>query len=314
MAERHEYNIEDRQNLRESYSPSKFQKEILELNFEDFVSKTNINDLIQSDYRQLKNDENAQLSDAEMKSRLEFYYNFRERTREWYRNSIKNLKFLECDCKRNQCNVKSTDQINQTNESMISKSSKRSAVELTEFQKEIMAIDFETFVKVTNITDLVKRDFNRQFNGTKEITQKDIDWGLSQYDQRRKKPHTWVKNSLVDLKYIECKCKRNKQFVDKSIQTEQKECHDNGIQCCSMDFITSESVETNERQELELQRLQTDQGFEIHRIEGNQLYQLVYIGESDAVEDQETQAQLQETVPNMAGNDLLGVSIFIVFI
>lgn len=293
MADRHEYNAEDRQNMRETYTPSKFQKEILELEFEDFISKTNVKDLIQEDYRKLKKDENAHLSDEAMLPRLEFYFQYRERTRDWHKNNIKNLKFIECDCKRKKPNEISLDSNNQSNKDSgtgnPTNSSKWPAVEPTEFQKEIIAMDFDTFVEETNIKDLVIRDFNRQFDGAKQITEKDMEFGLSKYDIYRKKPHKWAKNSLIDLKYKKCECKRHKQFVNETTQTEPTECHDNDTQCCSMDLNTSEE-----------QRLRAVQGLQIHGIEDNQIYHFVYVTSTDA-ENQEPQNQLQEVQPNIAG-------------
>lgn len=48
----------------------------------------------------MNNDADACLSDDDMESRMKFFYDFRTRTNEWYRNGIKNLKYTECKCER----------------------------------------------------------------------------------------------------------------------------------------------------------------------------------------------------------------------
>lgn len=68
------------------------------MNFEDFVNKTNIKDIVYKEFRKQNNDACTCQLDVEMNSRLHFFYNFRTRTTEWHSNGIKNLAFLELEC------------------------------------------------------------------------------------------------------------------------------------------------------------------------------------------------------------------------
>lgn len=86
----------DAKNQRRLYSPSDFQSKILKLNFEEFVDRTNIIDLVETEYRK----KNALLSDDDMQARLKFFYDFRSETHRWHINEIKNLRFIECGCQQ----------------------------------------------------------------------------------------------------------------------------------------------------------------------------------------------------------------------
>lgn len=285
------YDDEIRVRMRDSYTPSDFQLEILELSFEQFRSDTNIKDIIQKDYRKLKNDDNATLSDQAMHSRLEFYYNFRTRTREWYKNGIKNLKFNVCECKRKnagkELTVANSEGLDTTNQPSKSKNSLHINTEPTEFQKEIIAMDYETFVNETNIRDLVIRDFHNTFKGSKQIDEKSIESGLQQYDRFRKKFHRWHQNSLIDLKYKKCECKRTKHFDDKSVETDIHEVRDVEIQCSS-------EVDDGQQQEQKHQPATTS--LQVHGLSESQILHVFYVTPtSETIElDQQFEIRIQE--------------------
>lgn len=317
LAAQLECNAEDREKMRESYTPSEFQLEILQLSFDEFISKTNIKDIIQKDYREKKNDEKVSLSDGAMHSRLEFYYDFRKRTREWHKNGIKNLKFIECECKRKSTGEQSRDVNNETHEKSNTKNQTKSSnqsetrFEPTEFQKEIMAMDFETFVNETNIRDLVTQDFGNQFKGSKRMLDTDMEFGLQQYDRFRKKPKKWSKNSLVHLRYKKCECKRNKKFEDKSVETDSKEVRDVEVQCCSVDFNTIVVHAADECQQSEPQHQPGTASLTLHGIYESQIIHVVYVSESDQEldqrqeQEQEQEQELgQETTQHITGNTI----------
>lgn len=98
-----------------------------------------------------------------------------------------------------------------------------SNVEANEFQMEVMAMDYDTFVKQTNISELVEQDYRKQ-KGDKTFTQENLEFGLKFYYNFKNKKNSWKKwsaNSLKFLKYKHCKCRRNKAFISFSTQTNQ---------------------------------------------------------------------------------------------
>lgn len=270
--------------LRESFTPSEFQKEILKLTFEEFKTLTNIEDIIQNDYRKQKQNENEYLTEPAMHSRLEYYYEFRKRTGEWHKNSIKNLKFKDCECKRK----KNEREI--LNQSSKSQSKCEPHMEPSEFQNEVNALDFASFVNETNIKDLVIQELHRQFKGTREISEADIDFILAQYDRYRKKTNKWQQNSLKYLKFKKCDCKRKKKFGEMCTQTDQTGMQNVEVQCCANEFPIElmEVVEENQLQQ---------------SFDENQVIHILYVSNSDDANQatQGTQALKQKTNSNISG-------------
>lgn len=79
------------------------------MNFNDFVSQTNIKDIIKRECQKENNDADVNLSGGDMRARVEFFYKFRTETDRWHINGIKNLKFNECECKRGKSNAKTQE-------------------------------------------------------------------------------------------------------------------------------------------------------------------------------------------------------------
>lgn len=79
------------------------------MTFEDFVSQTNIKDVVKQEQQKQNADADVCLSDDDMHARLEFFYKFRTETDRWHINAIKNLKFNECKCKQQKSNVPEND-------------------------------------------------------------------------------------------------------------------------------------------------------------------------------------------------------------
>lgn len=73
--------------------------EIIALDFDKFVSETNIEELISEGYQERH--DNAQIPEIKMKRYLEFFYKRRLITCEWGRHCLRDLKFKLCECKRN---------------------------------------------------------------------------------------------------------------------------------------------------------------------------------------------------------------------
>lgn len=112
------------------------------------------------------------------------------------------------------------------------------------FQQEILALSFEDFVEKTNIKELVEGDFDKQFNGQKEITPVAMDFGLREYYRLRSNHEKWHINSLKNLRFKQCDCKRMKTFNDGTTQTNDVEVQDEEIQCRPLDFNGNETTES----------------------------------------------------------------------
>lgn len=206
------------------------------MTYDEFVTKTNIKEIIKNAHRGASN--------VTEEDRLRFYYDFRMHTTNWHRNAIRNLKYIECECKRNSNKMHrsppntstenhSERSASNANHSQLSKASSGRQIDYapSEFQKEIISMDFNTFVHETNAAELVEQEYNKQFNGTKEFTQVMLDSGLKQFFKFKNRLRKQYVNVLRNLKYKVCDCRRNKTFVDASIQTDQPMAYDVAVQC-----------------------------------------------------------------------------------
>lgn len=185
-----------------AHEPSDFQLEIGEMTFEEFVTKTNVKDIIESEYREYTGAAHALISNAKMKMHLELYDDLRKRPNDWHLHGLKNLKFNERECRRRSAATPMESEPD----------------EPSDFQKEVMAMDFQTFVRTTNAKKLVLRDFELRFGGKKEFNDVCLEFGLNELDKLRKIPEKWTTTSLNNLKY------NNSEFLHRDV----------GIQC-SMD-------------------------------------------------------------------------------
>lgn len=163
----------------------------MELSFVDFITKTNIKQLVLEEYRKNRNDENLQVPTVVMHGQLEFYYEFRKRTREWQANCIKNLAYAHCKCTLDSGNA--------------TKSKKTDPSVVNQFQQEIMALSREAFINETNITEILPRNFHHEH--------------LDYYEKLRYHPEKWHNTLLTQLKFKTCDCKRKKEFKEKSTAT-----------------------------------------------------------------------------------------------
>lgn len=213
-------------------SPSDFQRKILELNFDDFITQTNIADLVLKEHRKLINDENAILAEEDTRPKLQFYFDFRERIHEWHTNAIKNLKFKKCDCTNDSAEP----------QSLPTDSNGIESFEPNDFQREIMALSHGAFVNETNIRDILLEDFEKRIVGTQAMAERYVEYGLKYYENERNQPTKWHKSQMNHLKFKKCDCKRNKQFDEKSIATDANETREIG---CMTDF---EPIESNQSQ------------------------------------------------------------------
>lgn len=210
-----EYTHEDRQKENANCEPSDLQREIQALNYEEFIRDTNIREIIKNEHFNGSDD----FCEDAMVDRLKFYYEFRMRTHKWHSNAIRNLRFNECDCKRKGKHTKSNDHSRSSNKSHSSK-------EPSELQKQIIAMDYDTFVNETNIKELVEHDFQITMNERsvkRDIQPNDIEIGLKSYFKFRLRPEIWHKNSLKNIKLKKCECRRNKTFVETSTETTNNE-------------------------------------------------------------------------------------------
>lgn len=220
------------------YSPSDLQREILELNFNDFVTKTNIKDIVLKEYRRNRNDENLVLSPVAMYPRLEYFYDFRKRTWEWHANLMKNLKFKH--------DVEVVDNSSAKTASKAS-SSHLPERQMSQFERDIMALTPEAFIDETNIIEIVVAEYKRQHPG-KEISEVGMSTGLNYFESIRYKPSKWNRTALVDLKFKICDCKRNRQFDEKSVATDEVERCDIETQCSMTDVGANNPVSGHDRQ------------------------------------------------------------------
>lgn len=290
MPERRECNAEDRRRQREACSPSDFQRKILALNYEDFITKTNIKELVQKEHQKVRNDENLVLTDAAMNPRLEFYYEYRKRTQEWHKNCIKNLKFTQTVAESQPQSAPQSQPVPNNSNAMVENPKKKGAKEksenldLNEFQREIMALSPEEFLSETNIREIIERDFHKQFQDRRRVfTQNDLNFGLKHYEgQRNNVPTLWHRSSMHHLKFKKCECKRKKQFEDKSVAMDVVETREIG---CGTDF------DDDQQQTLQLA------GLTVQAIHDSQIICIANLsaGASELNDEQETNAEVHQS-------------------
>lgn len=138
------------------------------------------------------------------------------------------------------------------NQSQTVQKRQRVPCEPSDFQREIIALSRDDFLEKTNVKELVSMDFERQFNGQREMTPAAMEWGLNEYDRLRQHYDKWHLNSLKNLKFKECECKRHKAFEDKATQTDDAEVKDAGTQYTPLDSNGNETTADLERRKLKL--------------------------------------------------------------
>lgn len=180
---------------------------------------------------------------------LEYYYDYRMKTDKWHFSPIKDIKFNECECKRNKkqhtsgeeeatkvSNVERStnnsvakDTHNQTNPMDKTKSS--TGYHISELQKRTIEMDFFSFVNGTNIKDLVVKEIQEQKQITTPIDNQ-IVCGLKHYYNGRRNGKFWHRSLLRELKLKLC---------GKSTETDACTVQHVGIQCNADDFIENET-------------------------------------------------------------------------
>lgn len=204
-------------------SPSKFQRKIQALSFEDFVVKTNIKEIIQESYQR------QEVPDDLMETQLKLYYGFRLKLDKWQRTDLKNIEFKECGCERKRKRNEPTAREGH------SKQSQR--VFPSEFEKQVIAFSEKEFVDYTNIVDLVCSDIIKK--KSKPPTQNQINFGVKHHYVYRTDPRTWKLTMMQNLKF---KADKEIQTVNCSVQNEE-------TQYSPEDFNTNETEELSQSQE-----------------------------------------------------------------
>lgn len=88
------------------FEPSKFQAEIIAMNFDELVATTNVEEIVQQEL-QCRNEktEDPMISAEKNDVLIRHYYEKRCRIDEWWSCGLKHLKYKLCECKRVQTNT-----------------------------------------------------------------------------------------------------------------------------------------------------------------------------------------------------------------
>lgn len=231
------------------YGPNEFQRKVQQLNVEDFVVMTNIKEIILDEYRNEVRDINAEMSEDELTNRLLVYNSMRMDIRKWNCTGLDKLKFIDDIPKQKstaqqQNTAKATSSTstfnssdkksNQMNTNDKTNHSKTS-VEPNDFQKEIFAMSYETFIDETNVKELVRKKFESE---TEPLSDAALEDELKKLDEERYHFRRYHKSLLNHLKFLKCECRRNKTFHDKSTQTDMVQVQNADAQCVSVERAT----------------------------------------------------------------------------
>lgn len=248
------------------------------MNVEDFVLKTNIKAIILDEYRKDVRDTNAELSDQEFTDRVLEYNLKRMDARKWNRSGLKDLKFIDVQQQssgkvtlttttttmNSKGKTSNRSQLN-TNDKSHSNRSERS-MDSNDFQKEIMAMSYETFINETNVRELVRKNFE---NKTESLTEAAMEVELKNLNEQRFYFRRYHKCMLNHLKILKCGCRRNKTFEDKCTQTNMVELHDANAQCDSVEDDSNRIVDQSHNSSLSKLKMLT-----VHEITESEIIQI----------------------------------------
>lgn len=221
---------------------------------------TNIKSIILDEYRNDVHDLNANIPEATMTKRLLEYNSKRMDSRQWQRTGLKRLKFLdENEINRNSVTPKQRSanasapstasdsvgkkpdrsQSNVNNDKSQSNRPAKSKIEPNDFQKEIMSMNYETFINETNVKELVRTYIGSE---TEPLTDAAMEIELKNLDGQRYHARRYHKGLLNHLKILKCECRRHKTFQDKWTQTDVIPSQDTEAQCDSLEGSTSDAT------------------------------------------------------------------------
>lgn len=266
--------------------PNEFQSKIQELNVEEFVLKTNIREIIRNDMK----DSTANISDDEFTKRLLQYNAKRHNIHQWNRSGLKNLKFDDTHSERNatiplQSRAKTTKSALNENTNVKKSSHNEAAnildnsrvkqtsasIEPNDFQRQIMAMDYEAFINETNAKDLVRKHFETEM---KPLTDEIMGIELKKLDELRYQFRRYHKGLLNHLKILKCECQRNKKFDDKCTQTDAIPSQDADVQCNSVESGSHECDTAGQNENLSQTKLSK---LTVHEISESEIIQITSV-------------------------------------
>lgn len=91
--------------------------------------------------------------------------------------------------------------------------------EPSDFQTEILKLNYEEFVEATNIREIIDREYRYVHPEEESVPENRLNEFLKFYYERRKKTSQWYKCGLKNLKFNICDCRRNRIMKNKKLQT-----------------------------------------------------------------------------------------------
>lgn len=248
--------------------PNEFQLKVQALNVEDFVVMTNIKQIILEEYRKEVSDPNANMSEEEMTKRILDYNSKRKDNRQWKRTGLKNLKFIDANEPRPSSVTSRSVVASASTPSTASNSGdkrpncsqldindkprKNRSIIPNDFQKEVMAMSYETFINETNVKELVRKYVEDE---KEPLSDAAMEIELKILFEERNHPRRFRKGLLNHLKTLECECRRHKTFQDKWTQTDVITSQDTEAQCDSLEGSTSEAPKPVQKDQSKLTML-----------------------------------------------------------
>lgn len=163
-------------------NPTNFQRQVQIMKFKQFENETNIKDVI----REIDFNGRKQISDDTIMAKVRFYFKERYKEKSWHTTPLKFLEIIQSD--------------NSTNTEPTYCFSTVDYDEPTDFQKQIMAMDFQTFCKDTNAEELAKRLHTDQNKETTEFTEERREYCLKQLFTMRRMHLNWNYNIIKYIK------------------------------------------------------------------------------------------------------------------
>lgn len=298
-----------------AHAPTDIQRQVEHFSFEDFVSKTNINEIILEEYRERVGNKNANILESEQDSRQKHYFQMRLKKGKWQESGLKNLKIIGNfnDSKNGTpaSDYEMTDIFpsDDSTKSEDSVSRQSCSDELTDFQKEVKEMDFETFIRTTNVKDLVNTYVQTKVE-SKESNGNEFNDGLQYFDRLRKLSDEWNKDPLKHLFFTTCQCKRYRQFDDTSSQTDSIQTRDYASHCQSVD-LNSNDVDMLDNSQHNSSAIRTKMAkLTTHEICDSEIIHILETSEAN----EENNSNAREYIENIISSIVLNVLVVYIYI
>ncbi|XP_031632408.1 uncharacterized protein LOC116346467 isoform X2 [Contarinia nasturtii] len=166
----------------------------------------------------------------------------------------------------------------------------------SDFQKQVIAMDYDQFAQQTNVCDLIRETFLRT-KSNQVFTMERLEFGLKfLFEQKNddRKGKIWKRPPFKNLK-LSCECRRNKLCVDKWTQIETS------LTCEMSTQYDANDIKTSSQNEMSLNDSQSNRlaALSIHNIADAEIIHFKYESQCDEEVSSSQDYEMGDVRPNM---------------